>query len=120
MKLEVGMYVRTNLGEIGKVTAVAEDDTGLNLGLFYNSEPYLKGREIKASHNIIDLIEIGDYVNGYKVTKINIKAPITNNKAIECGINSYGSSITYVYDNKDIKSIVTKEQFSQMEYKVGE
>lgn len=126
MKLEEGMYVRTNKGKIAKIIN-KEDISGSlhkeNLVWVLDDFSVLalnSQKVIKTSHNPIDLIEVGDYVNGYKVTKINIKAPITNNKAIECGINSSGSSITYVYDNKDIKSIVTKEQFSQTEYKVGE
>ena len=82
MKLEVGMYVRTNLGNIGKIVKEYTHqnyivsypepqewvlDTGyvLNEALMYNNEDI-----IKASYNIIDLIEAGDYVNGYKIYSI--------------------------------------------------
>ena len=55
MKLEVGMYRKNKFGQISKITK-----TDL---LFESTEEYTK----KASHNIIDLIEEGDYVNGYLV-----------------------------------------------------
>ena len=108
-KLEVGMYVRTDLGEIGKITSVASDDVlGTGEMTFYNSEPYLKGNETKASYNIIDLIEVGDYVNGCKVHNIaNCLTIILNNEENISWINP-----------SDIKSIVTKEMYSSVEYRV--
>lgn len=115
------MFIRTKNGKV--FDCYVSEQMGKLIYYSKNSKTngYVDWNEVyKKSENIIDVLEVGDYVNGYKVTKINIKAPITNNKAIECGINSYGSSITYVYDNKDIKSIVTKEQFEQMKYKVVE
>lgn len=59
----------------------------------------------KNSESIIDLIEVGDYVNGEEVIK-------RTGKVIETYCNEY---ITDQY----IKSIVTKEQFKSVEYKVG-
>lgn len=63
---------------------------------------------IKSSPNIIDILQVGDYVNGYKITgKSNL-------------------NILYTYDeqvmltSKNIKSIVTKEAFESMEYKIGD
>ena len=63
----------------------------------------------RTSPNIIDLIEIGDYVNGERV--INI---IKKHKYLEV------SDEEIVIDENDIKSILTKEQFESMEYKIGE
>ena len=110
MKLEVGMYVRTDLGEIGKITSVSNSlkDLGIN-GIAYNSEPYLRGNETKTSHNII---EVGDYVNGSKVTLICEDKVHPQNKCLRI----YGRG--YVWQ-KGIKSIVTKECFESMSYKVG-
>lgn len=110
MELKVGMYVRTDLGEIGKVTSVSNEDMsefGLR-GQFYNSEPFLKGNEIKASENILDLIEPGDYVNGL---------PVVHNA------RDNGGNIVIVingnaYNEKEIKSVVTKEQFDSVKYEV--
>lgn len=74
---------------------------------------------IKSSPNIIDLIEAGDYVNGRKVSKINLDTTFNKEKSILCGDFDYDCLET-IYTNEDIKSIVTKEQFSNVEYKVGE
>lgn len=67
-------------------------------------------KDIKSSPNIIDLIEEGDYVNGYKVIGIN---PIMIR--IEKYNNFWSNKIL---ENKDIKSIVTHEQFESMEYRL--
>jgi len=73
---------------------------------------------VKHSPNIIDLIQEGDYVNGRLVLQVDYKnknvcllIPFTDTQA--------NTNIMW-YGFEDIKSIVTKEQFAQMEYKVGE
>jgi len=63
---------------------------------------------VKSSPNIIDLIEVGDYVNGDRVDAIGNKYVIF--------YDGDGDIETF---EEDIKSIVTKEQFEAMEYKVG-
>ena len=71
---------------------------------------------IKSSPNIIDLIEVGDYVNGEKITGIGKDR--NDEKIIYYEIPSdYGEDY---YKNSEIKSIVTKEQFESCMYKVGE
>ena len=67
---------------------------------------------IKSSPNIIDLIEVGDYVNGNVVKELNDELVIMNTGLI------YDNNLYLSIKQIDIKSIVTKEQFSQMEYKV--
>jgi len=58
----------------------------------------------------MDLIEIGDYVNGEKVM-------LNNDGNIKIGT----TRDNIVFNNeKFIKTIVTKEQFESMSYKVGE
>ena len=113
MKLEVGMYVRTIKGICrikGFASTLYEDYIENEKGSMIPKEDI-----IKASHNIIDLIEVGDYVNGYKV--------------YYCYCGDEDSTGLYIDTEKgrvwldkpsQIKSIVTKEQFSQMEYKVVE
>lgn len=128
MKLEVGMYVRTKYGfhKISRIVLEGTSNEYYNCDLKENENgghiwiSVLKEEILKASHNIIDLIEVGDYVNGKLVTKINQIFPINQNKYIECHCEMNGVSLTWCYSNKEIKSIVTKEQFSQMQYKVGE
>ena len=119
MKLEVGIYVRTETGQIGKITnfdgAMARVDTDK----FITYKDF--NNEItKASHNIIDLIEVGDVI----VDKDGHKYPINYEFEIDYN-NEYQSYEITIDDNitlffEDGLSIVTKEQFSAMEYKVGE
>ena len=112
MKLEVGMYVRTKLGSITKI------ENEVSLVMYIREIP-----NVRFSHNIIDLIEVGDYVNGSKVIDISIigkdKEKWVWVEQMEDNGNKYGDD--YVgYNNEQIKSIVTKEQMEKMAYKVGE
>ena len=130
-KLEVGMYVRTQFG-IDKIKFISEVMVGLDetlsLTLEKEREEVLKREILKASHKIIDLIEVGDYANGYYVSKIWEENEITHyvdetpikrkERQITIQAPSYGGIIHL--KNEDIKSIVTKEQFSSMSYKVGD
>ena len=105
------MYVRTKEGNIEKICAI--ENTHI-----YTDEDYLSwygnyNAFSKASNNIIDLIEVGDYVNGCLVVKKYEECDY----AEQC-IKLKGNS-NYFYDIH-VNSIVTKEQFSQMEYRVGD
>ena len=119
MSFNIGDYVRykyENCIYIGKIKFISEvmgfEET-LQLDIDTCMEEILKEDIIKSSPNIIDLIEVGDYVNGFKVDEIDEKG-IYN-------YNSYdGWRINIASCNDDIKSIVTKEQFESMEYKIGE
>ena len=127
-KLEKNMYVRTDLGEIGKITSVASDDVlGTGEMTFYNSEPYLKGNETKASYNIIDLIEEDDLIKcqfGEQTLILQVGARYTTlypeNGFIK-GVftpNNEFLSLEVLVEEDILQSIVTKEQFESMEYKV--
>ena len=102
MKLEVGMYVRTNKGTIDKL-----DDK--NIMMYQVALMGFGEKPIKASHNIIDLIERFDLVNGHLV----ICKMYENEKDIPTIVKCVGD---YYFEEKDIKSIVTKEQFEGMQY----
>ncbi len=116
MKLEVGMYVRLvndveDIVVINKIANVFETTILTeNNGSIYQGE-YTKENVVKASYDIIDLIKVGDYVNGREVIDIKLKCDET----IKCLI-THGYDIT----NEMIKSIVTKEMFSSMEYRLGD
>ena len=72
---------------------------------------YIEEEDIsKASYKIISLIEDGDYVNGEKVEDVILDNKMSRIKTTECS----------TYFEEDIKSIVTKEQFESMSYKVGD
>ena len=60
----------------------------------------------KHSKNIIDLIEVGDYVNGEKVLSVDWES---------VGIKGFD-----FINPDDIKTIITKEQIETMKYKVGD
>ena len=129
MKLEVGMYVRTNDGYINKIKKVNQYNVLVDARDLFGEELNIPNNEIiKASHNIIDLIEVGDYVNGWRVNRVEKEEEGT---LLTVGtITSFVSRsetepyLTQDYNEADkmckLKSIVTKEQFSQMEYKVGD
>lgn len=117
MKLEVGMYVRFNWKKqqipilIGKITEVHYDEDEkyyfylTDNGLVIGEDNFVK----EPSNNIIDLIEVGDYVNGYLVLNV-----------LNFNDNPRILNLEKIYDNKiteeDIKSVVTKEQFESMKY----
>lgn len=127
MKLEVGMYVRTKKYGIAKIIGGISDK--FNIDVFKKDGYTLrcqKERDIlKASFNIIDLIEEGDYVNGEKV--IALKKDISERNihfnSKKCNIfTDYSLAENWYFgiEDKDIKSIVTKEQYKNIEYRIGE
>ena len=137
MELCEGMYVRTKYGifKIRKITKdlaywkhekrVLELDRNIpyyNYRFsFYKDESIFKGAKFK--DNIIDLIEVGDYVNGYKIYSIYDDDKYVNEynlKHKKClGKNIYDEDYQeYLIYEEDIETIVTKEQFESMAYKV--
>lgn len=115
MKLEVGMHVRT-LNGIVKIDKVQDN-------VMKDTKGYLHyGDFIKASYNIIDLIEVGDYVNGSKVLGFENEYIEEDDKFVLLGViteNCYLENTDSWIIEKDIKSVITKEQMEQMAYKVG-
>lgn len=123
--MKVGDYVRTKNGNIRKIKEVIDkyylddpdyyaDKSLINIeqnrveDTIYMEKWLFNEEIIKSSPNIIDLIEVGDYVNGLYVH----------------GITDYGLEVYMFGDAKEclkedeIKTIVTKEQFKNMEYEV--
>jgi hypothetical protein len=142
-KIEIGIYTKANswelFGEIQKDHSIKYEPLNVNTQKYFdmvykqkleepvcyvpvvngiprNAELFDDHKFIKSNPNIIDLIEVGDYVNGYYVEDIthNTEEYVLH---IITGSNYFQSPILY---EEDIKSIVTREQFSQMEYKVKE
>lgn len=110
-EIKVGEYVRTNVGEIGKVIEVTKNYCRKDDGFKIWFAPW---RELKHSKNIIDLIECGDYVNGYRID--NIINGVLVNRAV--GLDRSGVLTPIVQYEQDIKTILTHEQFEQNSYKV--
>ena len=123
MKLEVGDYVRTKKGIAKILGRVNEPDnyyfkmliTDKYLEIHDDTE-YIHDLDIiKSSKNIIDLIEEGDYVNGVEV--IGKEFDNFNKEYLQCGVGDY---VICTFEVKDIKTILTKEQYENNCYKVEE
>ena len=110
-EIKVGDYIRTiePYGEIYKVIGREQEDILLIDSLGNNRVE--TGYVSKHSPNIIDLIEVGDYVNGYEVLIIRNGIPY-----IEYS-NEFDDYTGYI-TNDTIKSIVTHEQFNSIKYEV--
>ena len=131
MKLEVGKFIRTPYG-IRKIVNITKDDgygkpkvrvieldRHLNTPykfdyIFYTDENVIK--KCKTSYDIIDILEVGDYVNGDKIEYID-----------DC--EGAMREFYYDYENpnddvghwqEEIKTIITHEQMEQMAYKVSD
>ena len=120
MKLELkeNMYVRTKDGIIAKVDYIDNDTIFLDKDLYRthgDSIDFLEKdnleRIAKASYDIIDILEEGDYVNGKKIYSLGLTIGILNT------INFEDGTFTIA---EDIKSVITHEQMEQMAYKVVE
>lgn len=117
--MEEGDYVRTPKG-IGKIIKKYSDlkdsfiDLDCGITIDYITKDFTEeeiNKMYPSSPNIIDLIEVGDYVNGNKVLNV-----------LDFNDNSKMLSLEKIYDsqitNEDIKSIITKEQIESIEYEV--
>ncbi len=116
MEIKVGEYIRTKKGNIGKVlditTCTGQKRKKYLIKWNIVKAYYITGTTIvKHSPKIIDLIEVGDYVNGYNVLDI-AQAP---KKALYLEDIRQNSALLPI---EDIKTIITKEQLEEMEYKV--
>ena len=131
MEIETGEYVRTYFGEIGKCIDKSFESCVIDFNKEEHEEFFEEKfeEEIKNhSKNIIDLIEAGDFVNGYKVLEIT-NSIYESSKRILVYRNEKESYERWIYIQEyngkihtqdDIVSIVTKEQFEQVEYVVEE
>lgn len=116
MKLEVGQFARLKSGYIVKILNVKDDWIETDTRFIMRTFPQ---DFAKSSYNIIDILEVGDYVNGKKIVDVGCltNGPRKGTKVIDYYITP--SAVCYL-ENEDIKSIVTKEQFEYMEYRIGE
>lgn len=109
-KIEVNEYVRTRAGHIYKITNI--DENGL---IYWNkiqcgwSEQQLEDIIVKHSKIISEVVNVGDYVNGKLIHKID--------KGSNYCYLYYGNCKTFV--DYQIKTILTKEIYMANCYKVG-
>lgn len=147
--MKVGDYVRTNDGYIAKYLGCKTnsanqlfhyfDGTIRNIASYvYEEDRFLWDDElkniIKSSPNIIDLIEENDLLK-IEYYSLRYKERLTRLFEVEyksekyltlknahCDFNLTDNNFS-IYDKKlkpIIKSIVTREQFESMEYRIGE
>ncbi len=134
MELKEGMYVRTEKG-IAKYLGLGKDVLTINDKHYANQHLFddyifsvghdwgdtLSNEEFKnidkyiekePSNNLIDLIEVGDYVNGIPV--------FIDEEGYLCQtcVNADDEIYYETLKAKNIKSIVTKEQFNSVKYEV--
>ena len=128
-KLEKGMYVRTKKGLIAKIINIFDDENIMKICGKIQAEKFgLDENEIiKASHNIIDLIEVGDYVNGHYVVESSLGLGIiafSEDLEVLNSCNDYKGNewiipnIFYKLQDLEIRTIVTKQQMESMQYEV--
>lgn len=112
MKLEVGMYVRT-LNGIVKIDKIQDN-------VMKDTKGYLHyGDFIKASYNIIDLIEVGDIIVDDTNRKLEVLL-IDNELMVRNAGLIYDNNYYLPIKSIAIKLVITHEQMEQMAYKVGE
>ena len=113
MELKLNMYVRTEHG-IYKINGYINNNYTQkftyidNLGV---SNFLDKNQVIKASRNIIELIEVEDII-----TTNNLCGEVTHIEGDKIYTTCYDGEYCYDYQ---IQSILTREQFESMSYKVG-
>lgn len=118
MKLEENMYVRT-LNGIAKIDKIQDN-------VMKDAKGYLHyGDFVKASYNIIDILEVGDIIKLFMEDDIdeedtNIFELIAiNYNDNEIGVFNSDFQIEF-FPIENLRGILTHEQMEQMAYKVGE
>lgn len=119
-ELKVGMYIRyiptqgNYTQKISKITKTKNCMLDMAYYLDNSEEPVFSSHFddiVGVSEYIIDLIEVGDYVNGKKVDKISF---IYGEYYIKTKVSNTGN-YDYLPEHL-IEDIVTKEQFESMKY----
>lgn len=120
--IEVNEYVRTKNKGIRKIDRIDNNKT-INKYLYFTGKEDFEGKEygiikttdiVKHSKQLIDLIEVGDIVNGMEV--LDIHKPRDLWEPILIRVDSRYTNYILA---EDIKTILTKEQYLANCYKVG-
>ena len=122
--LRPGMYIRTKDGYIRYIIDIIFPRyKNPEWFLLLDGKPFDTrdlaeiGKNIaKYSFNLIDLIEVGDYANGYKILEIVKGFKVIVDK-LELNTRD-GIYHLKQFTNNEIKSIVTKEVFKANEYRM--
>lgn len=118
MDIQVGEYIRTKNGVIAKVIEVTPNYVRKEDGfkVWFHAD-----KEIKHSFNITDLIEGGDFADGYKVEEfydeegnMYLGIPIYDDGLMDCIVE------VLPIDEIGLKEILTHEMYEKNSYKVME
>lgn len=123
-EIEIGNFIRTKTGKIYKIDKIdkcpiCKEKEYINTeikGDLHFENTYHKKDIVKHSPNIIDLIEVGDIVTIEHKPTCGRSTHIIETKF---GLQMFKENLERFKDDK-IKSIVTKQQFNQMKYIVGD
>ena len=122
MKLKVAMYIRTKdkngIQYIRKIVDLPKDTRYESIIVdkyIHNVKWVSKKNVLKASYEKMDLIKLGDYVNGKEVAEI-----LTDEHGNVTDIAYLEEVEGQAYSLQPIKNIATKEQFESMKYIVEE
>ena len=126
MEISEGMYVKYIRGMINGYVppkiAKATDCSDKDLIKIDNGQVILRNDILKASYNIIDLIEEGDYVNGMEViakdSDNRLYVPEDLGQPYDREFSNGCFEYTLLDKNFEIKSVVTKEVFKANEYRM--
>lgn len=133
MEIEVGDWIRTNWGHIGKLKRIELDknDKSLKWYVFdhkefeiniikeeYINKPYI----VKHSPNLKDVIQKDDFVNGDRVVSIDYTEDENGNYVDVLGIMEIDDDYAYPIELRviNIQEVVTKEMMESVSYKVKE
>lgn len=139
-KIEVNEYVRTKDGRIAQIKSIDYEagiyrfdriiyinGFGMKEDVLYNNEMFKK-LIVKHSKQLIDLIKVGDIVNGMEVLDIKkivkdiepFKTIYSKEKISICVLQISEAGAYYIdVRDTDIKTILTKESYMTNCYKVG-
>lgn len=133
--MKIGDYVRTKNGFLGKVNKIELKGSGVRYAGEFITDTIIQFNDgkvyerrvrdkdiIKHSKNIIDLIEVGDYVNGNKVVETYKDSKKQDELYLEVVVSSkmIKEPLTDYIEEDRIKSILTKEQYEANCYRLEE
>ena len=128
MKSEVGMYVRTKRGQIGKIITIGKDNVAIEFNKMWQDIIPKENIVKEPSFDIADLIEDEDILLLFdKEYGEKYKAEVVTNEENFKTISNYEQdtllNLEYeliINERIELLEILTKEQFEQMAYKVDE
>lgn len=111
-EIEYGEFLRLDGGKIVRYGEKQDIRVENNRYIDYSGEYEWETHIVKHSSNIIDLVEVGDFINGKMC--IDIEHYTRDDGSNGINFVCIGGSVL----KENIKSICTKEQFENAEYKL--